>query len=444
VKLSPRALVALAVRHGLDRQQAAIAAAVALAESGGETTARNPVEPDDSYGLWQINMLDRPGLMMGTARRKAWGLTSNEQLYDPATNARAMLSVLAGQGWQRGWTTYSRGRYLEHLPTTTREAGTVMAGTVDDVIAVALAAVGMREDPPKSNTATCTLELDGSFPPVPLANGGTHPRSRTSWCASFILWCLWRSGYPVHADGYIAVNGVPVRLFYTPQDLTGFRSAGALLPPTALPQRGAVVFYRWAGSSFPCDHVGLVVDVAEDGTPITVEGNVGPGTDRVTSYGPGMEYPARPRSTIVGYGVVTYPTAPTTPTPEGTLMYRFVTVPGANAAFLGLFDAEGYCAQLSWIADPVTYQRWYGRNPIEMTFDQVRSMWVDRLPVGDALHTWQESEFAGVGAPQGPPGVPGQPGAPGQRGPAGPPGPQGPAGPAGQPGPAPRSATFTY
>lgn len=423
MKLTPRTLAGLAYRHGLNRNDSAIAAAVALAESGGNTLAKNPVPPDDSYGLWQINMLDRDGLMMGTARRKAWGLQANEQLYDAATNARAMVSVLAGQGWSRGWTTYSRGSYARHLPATTKEAASLMAGTADDVIAVALASVGMREDPPESNICQATLELDATFPPVPLAAGGTHTRSKTAWCGSWILWVLWQAGYPVEPDGSITVNGVTIRLFFTPHDLSGFRAAGALLPPTARPPVGAAVFYKWPGvSSFACDHVGLVVAVAEDGTPITVEGNVGPNTDRVTSYGPGMEYPARQRN-IVGYGVIPYPVElPPNPATPGDLMYRYVTVPGANAAFLGLFDAEGYCALLHWVTDAETVRRWQNKAPISLTFEQVRSMWVDRLPVGDGAHTWLESEFAGVGAPQGPPGLPGAPGEPGAPGGPGAPG----------------------
>jgi hypothetical protein len=35
---------------------AVVAVAIALAESGGNPAAHNPVPPDDSWGLWQINM----------------------------------------------------------------------------------------------------------------------------------------------------------------------------------------------------------------------------------------------------------------------------------------------------------------------------------------------------------------------------------------------------
>ena len=43
--------------------------AIALAESGGKSGAHNTTCPDNSYGLWQINMLDEPGYMLGEERR---------------------------------------------------------------------------------------------------------------------------------------------------------------------------------------------------------------------------------------------------------------------------------------------------------------------------------------------------------------------------------------
>lgn len=89
-----------------------IAVAVALAESGGDPKKHNPKPPDNSYGLWQINMLGD----MGPERRKRFGLTSNDQLFDPATNARAAYSIFKTQGWEKGWTTYKSGKYKSFMP----------------------------------------------------------------------------------------------------------------------------------------------------------------------------------------------------------------------------------------------------------------------------------------------------------------------------------------
>lgn len=69
-------------------------AAVALAESGGNPTAHNAKPPDDSYGLWQINMLGK----LGPERRRKLGIQSNTELFNPATNARAMRMILDEQG----------------------------------------------------------------------------------------------------------------------------------------------------------------------------------------------------------------------------------------------------------------------------------------------------------------------------------------------------------
>lgn len=101
-----------AANAGFTGKDLDIAVAVALAESGGNPKAHNATPPDDSYGLWQINMLGA----MGPERRKRFGITSNEQLYDPAINAKAAYSIFKSQGWDKGWTTYSSGKYKSYLP----------------------------------------------------------------------------------------------------------------------------------------------------------------------------------------------------------------------------------------------------------------------------------------------------------------------------------------
>src|SRR3954465_3981494 len=69
---------------------------IAYAESGGNPAAHNdnPKTGDESYGLWQINMIGK----LGPARRKAFGITDNKQLFDPATNAKAAHIIYQSQG----------------------------------------------------------------------------------------------------------------------------------------------------------------------------------------------------------------------------------------------------------------------------------------------------------------------------------------------------------
>ena len=105
------ALEQLAIGAGCSSAAARVAEAIAMAESGGNPRAHNPNPPDDSYGLWQINMLGP----LGPARRSQFGLTSNDQLYDPSTNARAMVAISGGCSNWRPWSTFTNGAYRNFL-----------------------------------------------------------------------------------------------------------------------------------------------------------------------------------------------------------------------------------------------------------------------------------------------------------------------------------------
>lgn len=92
----------------------ATATAIAWAESGGNARAHNTnsATGDDSYGLWQINMLGG----MGPRRRALFGISSNDKLFDPRTNASAMLKLWMNKGRQfTDWSTYKSGAYKKHL-----------------------------------------------------------------------------------------------------------------------------------------------------------------------------------------------------------------------------------------------------------------------------------------------------------------------------------------
>ena len=85
--------------------------AIAMAESGGNPRGLNDTRPDLSYGLFQVNMIDR----LGPSRRQQFGLSSNEDLYDPATNARAAYAISGGGTNWKPWTTYTSGAYRKYL-----------------------------------------------------------------------------------------------------------------------------------------------------------------------------------------------------------------------------------------------------------------------------------------------------------------------------------------
>jgi hypothetical protein len=114
--LSPAQIAEYAHDAGFRGQDLTVAVAVALAESGGNPKAHNPVAPDDSYGLWQINMYRG----LGPERREQFDLDSNRELFDPAENARAAWEI-SGRGQSFGpWSTYTNGAYKQYLDEARR------------------------------------------------------------------------------------------------------------------------------------------------------------------------------------------------------------------------------------------------------------------------------------------------------------------------------------
>ena len=120
----------LAHDAGFRGETLAVMTAVAMRESRGNPRAhnRNARTGDDSYGLWQINMIGA----LGPARRASFGITSNEQLFDPATNARAAF-ILSNKGTStQPWTGYRAGvgeaTYAQWLPLARAAAQRAEAG----------------------------------------------------------------------------------------------------------------------------------------------------------------------------------------------------------------------------------------------------------------------------------------------------------------------------
>lgn len=90
-----------------------IAYAVAMAESSGNARSHNTNKStgDNSYGLFQINMIGD----MGPARRKQYHLKSNDDLFDPLTNAKVAYAMSnKGRDWSP-WSTYKTGAYKKYL-----------------------------------------------------------------------------------------------------------------------------------------------------------------------------------------------------------------------------------------------------------------------------------------------------------------------------------------
>jgi len=107
MKLSYNDLFTLATNAGFG-PDSGTAAAVALAESGGDPSAYNPEmqactpEGEGSYGLWQIY-------------KKAHPEFACMDLTDPATNASAAFTVYSNAGGFHPWSTFKNGKYQEFL-----------------------------------------------------------------------------------------------------------------------------------------------------------------------------------------------------------------------------------------------------------------------------------------------------------------------------------------
>lgn len=129
-------LRAFAVAAGFPGASADIAAAIALAESGGESNATNIVTqaqadawnaehpegprhgPERSFGPWQVNTLVHPAF-------------SEQHLTDPAYNAKAAFAVSNGGTNFAPWSTFTDGTYKRYL----------QSGASDDLDALILAAL---------------------------------------------------------------------------------------------------------------------------------------------------------------------------------------------------------------------------------------------------------------------------------------------------------------
>jgi hypothetical protein len=110
--LDPAQIAAYARQAGFPEHLIPTKVAIALAESSGNPSAHNPNARtgDNSYGLWQINMLGG----MGPERRRQFGIQSNEELFDPSANARAAKAIYDSQGLG-AWSVYKSGRYKDFL-----------------------------------------------------------------------------------------------------------------------------------------------------------------------------------------------------------------------------------------------------------------------------------------------------------------------------------------
>jgi len=107
-KLSTMDLIKILTKQGATPQEAIMLSSIAHPESGMNPYAHNPNARtgDNSYGLFQVNMLGK----MGPERLRKFGLKSANDLFDPNTNARVALQMLRERGSPKDWTTWTSGK----------------------------------------------------------------------------------------------------------------------------------------------------------------------------------------------------------------------------------------------------------------------------------------------------------------------------------------------
>lgn len=110
--LEPIELKELLYLTGFRGESLKLAWGIVMRESRGGPTAHNGNSNtgDNSYGLFQINMIGG----LGADRREKFGLKTNEELFDPVTNARIAFHMSGGGedfgAWGVGPNAYNGGK----------------------------------------------------------------------------------------------------------------------------------------------------------------------------------------------------------------------------------------------------------------------------------------------------------------------------------------------
>ena len=127
IPLSGGQLSELLTAVGFEGEAHRIAWGIAMRESNARPLALNKSTRtgDSSYGIYQINMI----YDLGPERRKKFGLTSNEQLFDPVLNVQVMYLMTGGGkdfgSWGIGPNAYREGAGMSTLKRLNQYPGVV-------------------------------------------------------------------------------------------------------------------------------------------------------------------------------------------------------------------------------------------------------------------------------------------------------------------------------
>jgi hypothetical protein len=110
IQMSKPAIIEVLKNAGFTGSGLEMAQLIVQLESTNRPYAHNnnPATGDNSYGLFQINMYRG----LEESRQKAYSLDSNEELFDPLTNAKIAYKISKGGTSWSAWTTYPKAKDL--------------------------------------------------------------------------------------------------------------------------------------------------------------------------------------------------------------------------------------------------------------------------------------------------------------------------------------------
>ena len=216
-------ILQVALQAGFPLDTATKMVAIALKESGGDPTAHNSTPPDDSYGLWQINMFagvynGRDYSGQAAQRMAAFGLSSPSDLFDPAVNAAAAYSIWGGNDASLAANWYiDRGadatRYQSYLPAAQLAASRFAAASGSPTGGGGGTATGQQSFSPGRSGAPLPRPGSTSAPgglgslPLPSSPSGSAPGSSPSNSSTSKWWAI------LHGVGVV---GWPILVHFFP------------------------------------------------------------------------------------------------------------------------------------------------------------------------------------------------------------------------------------
>lgn len=216
--LNASQIAGYAILAGFTGQAVVIITAIALAESipSGNTLSHNDIPPDDSYGLTQVNMIGG----LGPDRRARYGLSSNEDLYDPLTNLRAAFDISSGGTNFGSWTTFNNGAFLAHMSEALDGAAApdvtvaTTSASVEAFVQNAIAQAGDRFDMGAGRTSDPNPD---AFDCSGLVYWAAHQVGVDAAAAAYTLWrqCV-DAGTDMPVDQAISTRGALLFIIANP------------------------------------------------------------------------------------------------------------------------------------------------------------------------------------------------------------------------------------